>query len=43
MIFHFSIVQVHFAFLLIVFHCSFSVSCKILLYYVYYYCILIRT
>ena len=31
-----------FCFLSIEFHCTFSISCKILPYYVYYYCILIR-
>ena len=42
MIFHYSIVQVHFIFLLIEFHCTFSINYKILPYYVYYYCIFIR-
>ena len=40
MIFHFSIVQVHF-FLLIECHCSFFICYKILTDYVYYCCILI--
>ena len=40
MIFHFSIVQVHFVFLLIEFHYAFSISYKILPYYVYYYLLL---
>ena len=31
-----------FCFLLMGFHCTFSISYKILPYYVYYYCILIR-
>ena len=39
MIFNFSVVQVHFVFLLIEFHCTFSMSYKILQYFVYYYCI----
>ena len=30
-----------FCFLLIAFHCIFSLSCKIIPYYFYYYCILI--
>ena len=40
MIFDFSIVR-PFYFLLIEFHCTFSISYKIS-YYVYYYCILIK-
>ena len=40
MIFYFLIVQVHFVFLSIEFHCTFSKSFKILPYYVYYCCIL---
>ena len=39
MIFHFLSVQVHF--FKIEFHCTFSISDKILPYYVYYYCILL--
>ena len=31
-----------FCFLLIEFHCTFSISYKILPYFVYYYCILVR-
>ena len=31
-----------FCFMLIEFHCTFSISYKILPYYVYYYCILVR-
>ena len=42
MIFHFSIVRVHFVFLLIEFPCTFYVSYKILQCYVYYYHIFIR-
>ena len=38
----FSIVYVHFVFLLVVFHFTFSLSYKILQYFVYYYYILIR-
>ena len=38
MIFHFSIVPVHFIFLLIEFHCTFYLTYKILSYHVYYYC-----
>ena len=41
MIFHFSIIQVHF-FLLIEFHCIFAISYKIVPSNVYYYLILIR-
>ena len=41
MIFNFLIVQVHF-FLLIEFHCTFSIYYKILINYTYYYFILIR-
>ena len=41
MVFHFSIVRVH-IFFLIGFHCTFSISYKILPYYVYEYRILIR-
>ena len=41
MIFHYSIVSVHF-FLLIEFHCILLFSYKILPYYVFYYCIYIR-
>ena len=35
MIFHFSIIQVHFVFLLIEFHYTFSISYKMLPYYIY--------
>ena len=35
MICHFSIIQVHFVFLLIEFHCTFSISFKIIRSYVY--------
>ena len=35
MICHFSIIRVHFIFLLIEFHCTFFISCKIIPYYVY--------
>ena len=42
MICHFSIIQVHLVFLLIEFHCIFSISNKLLPDYVYYYCISIR-
>ena len=41
-IFNFSIVQADFVFLLIEFIYTFSISYKILPYYFYYYCILIR-
>ena len=41
MIFNFSIVQVH-LFLLIEFHCTVSISSKILQCHLYYYCSLIR-
>ena len=42
MSFHFTIVHVHFVFLLIEFRCPFSISYKMLPYYVYYYCLFIR-
>ena len=42
MICHFLIGQSKFCFLSIEFHCTFSISYKILPYYVYYYCIVIR-
>ena len=41
MIFYFTIGKDHFIFLT-EFNCTFSISYKIILYYVYYYCILIR-
>ena len=42
MIFHFFDCLSPFSFLLIEFHCTFSISYRTLPYYVYYYCILIR-
>ena len=36
MICNFSIILVHFVFLLIEFHCTFSISFKILQYFIYY-------
>ena len=41
MFFYLSIVIVNF-FLLIVFYCTFSISCEVLSYFVYNYCILLR-
>ena len=38
----FSIIQIHFCFLLIECHCTFSIFYKMLTNYVYYYCMLIR-
>ena len=37
--FSFSIIQVHFVFLLVEIHYAFSISCIVLTCYVYYYCI----
>ena len=37
--FSFLIVQIHFVFLLIEFHCAFSISYRVLTCYIYYYCI----
>ena len=42
MICHFSIILIHFVFLLIEFHCTFSISYEMLRYFDYYYYILIR-